>query len=734
MSKNFKSIILFLTLLIILLGCGKFNGKQVLGVFVDSLTYENTGGAVDKYCNAVNQDGLQTKLFVQNWKSPEEIKKIIINLSDKMPLQGVVFIGDIPIAMIRDAQHLTSAFKIDQRRYTLEKTSVPSDRFYDDFDLKFDFIEQDTVNQLLFYYSLNHESPQYVNKDIYSGRIKSPTSDLSKYKIIKDYLLLVSRKKMENEKLDNVLTFLGHGYISESLAAKENLSFSLREQFPQLFYSSGNIKNLYHSMDDNMKEIILNELQKKELDMAIFHAHGGTDTQYMLGYPLSRSINQNVDAIKLFLRNKMRYAKRREKSVDEYKNNYMKRYNIPNKWFEGAFVDSVIIADSLYSAKLDIYSEDVKNISPQAELIIFDQCFNGSFHKSPYIAGNYVFGNGETIVGIANSVNVKQNIWCNELLGILNYGVRVGEWHKFNNYLESHIIGDPTFHFSNSHKIDISKLLSENNKKSFYRLLKNDDPVLRTLAIRKIFDFEKEKFESKLINIYNADISFNVRMEALKCMANIHIHSEKFENILFTTIKDPSEYIRRLSAIWMGQIGEDKYLQPLIETIFNDHSERVVFSAKNSLAFMCTDSATHEKCMAHVEKFPKSIRNKANKQINNLYKHSKKRAYDDLIVSIQDKNLSDKKRISQIRTFRSYKFYQFVPELLEIAKDSEEKENVRVAIIEALGWYSFSKDRETIINEFEKIIETSSNTTKVSKEIEKTIKRLKSYPNNSVSF
>jgi len=51
-----------------------------------------------------------------------------------------------------------------------------------------------------------------------------------------------------------------------------------------------------------------------------------------------------------------------------------------------------------------------------------------------------------------------------------------------------------------------------------------------------------------------------------------------------------------------------------------------------------------------------------------------------------------------------------------------------------LGWYSFSKDRETIINEFEKIIETSSNTTKVSKEIEKTIKRLKSYPNNSVSF
>ncbi|MEA3296194.1 MAG: HEAT repeat domain-containing protein [Patescibacteria group bacterium] len=725
-------MIICLTLLVILFGCEKFNDRQVFGVFVDSLTYENTDKAIDKYCDAVNKDGLQTKLFVQNWESPEEIKKIIIDLSNKTSLQGVVFIGDIPIVMIQDAQHLTSAFKINQQRFTLERTSVPSDRFYDDLDLKFDFIKQDTTNTLLFYYSLSYKSPQYVKKDIYSGRIKSPTNDSSKYQIIKKYLLRVSEQKLKKEKLDNVLTYLGHGYVSESLAAKENLSFFLREQFPQLFYSSGRIKNYFHSMDNNMKEIILNELQKEELDMAIFHAHGGTDTQYLLGYPLSRSINQNVDAIKFFLRSKMRYAKRRKKSVAEYKNHYMKTYNIPEKWFEGAFVDSVIIMDSLYSAKLDIYSDDVKNITSQAELIIFDQCYNGAFIKSPYIAGNYVFSDGgETIVGIANSVNVKQNIWCNELLGILNYGVRAGEWHKFNNYLESNIIGDPTFHFSNYYEINLLKILSGNNKKQLNQLIKSDDPVIRTLAIKKLFDLKKEKFESKLIDIYNTDISYNVRMEALKCLANIH--SEKFENILFTSINDPSEYIRRVSATWMGQIGKEKYLQPLIETIFNDHSKRVTFSAKNSLAFMCTDSIVHEQCMAYVEKLPKSIQSKGSKYINHLYKNSRGRA-NDLIVTIQDKNLSDKKRISSIRTFRSYKYFQFIPKLLEIVKDSEEKEKVRLAIIEALGWYSFSENSENIISELERINENITDTTKIKLEIIKTIKRLKSCPNNSISF
>jgi len=35
--------------------------------------------------------------------------------------------------MIRDAQFLTSAFKMDQKR-PWQQSSIPSDRYYDDFD------------------------------------------------------------------------------------------------------------------------------------------------------------------------------------------------------------------------------------------------------------------------------------------------------------------------------------------------------------------------------------------------------------------------------------------------------------------------------------------------------------------------------------------------------------------------------------------------------------------------
>ena len=46
-------------------------------------------------------------------KRPEPIREQLVKLheNEKTPLEGCVFIGDIPIPMIRDAHHLSSAFK-----------------------------------------------------------------------------------------------------------------------------------------------------------------------------------------------------------------------------------------------------------------------------------------------------------------------------------------------------------------------------------------------------------------------------------------------------------------------------------------------------------------------------------------------------------------------------------------------------------------------------------------------
>ena len=113
----------------------------------------------------MEQEQLRTYIFADDWKKPEQIREILFKLYQEQQLEGAVFIGEIPIPMIRKAQHMTSAFKMVESRYPMRESSVPSDRFYDDFDLKFDFLQQDSLNSQMFYYDLSALSPQRIRCD-----------------------------------------------------------------------------------------------------------------------------------------------------------------------------------------------------------------------------------------------------------------------------------------------------------------------------------------------------------------------------------------------------------------------------------------------------------------------------------------------------------------------------------------------------------------------------------------
>lgn len=80
--------------------------------------------------------------------------------------------------------------------------------------------------------------------------------------------------------------------------------------------------------------------------------------------------------------------------------------------------------------------------------VMFDACYNGSFHLPGYVAGYYIFNDGKTIVAQGNSRNVLQDRWTIEMIGLLSQGIRVGQWNRLIATLEGHIIGDPTFRFS----------------------------------------------------------------------------------------------------------------------------------------------------------------------------------------------------------------------------------------------------------------------------------------------
>jgi hypothetical protein len=667
-------------------------------IVVDKDTYDKTKDAIVAYRDAVELDGLSTYIIVNNWKNPEEVKVELIRLYNSNPkLEGAVFIGDIPITMIRNGQHMASAFKMDEDRYAWNRSSVSSDRFYDDFDLKFKYLKQDSLNKHIFYYSILPESPQRIEKEIYTARIKPSGVGIDRYELIRKYLFRVSKQKHEQNYIDNSFVFTGHGYNSESLSSWSDEKLSLREQFPQLFTPGGRMKVLDFAMSTEMKEILLTEVQNKDLDFAIFHAHGAEDLQYINNYPLSRNPNENIEAVKLFIRSKIRTAQRRKQDVTKAKEYYVKEYNIPENWLDGVFSDSLIKADSLLDYKLDIHIEDVRSISPQAKFIMFDECFNGSYQLDEYIAGEYVFGKGNVIVADANSVNVLQDKWPDEYLGLLNQGVRIGNWHKQRNLIENHLIGDPTFHFSTKSKYDLNKMLvlDKDNLEMWENLLKSDESVLRDHAVTKVFRLTKEKFEKELVNIYLSDASFNVRMHALKCLAELN--DDSFRQILKISINDPYEFIRRKSAELMGEVGDTSYIQLLSHTVLTDESERVSFNGKSSLEYLGA-LASLRKIENTLDNMPNNVsKEKLKNLMNASFKRSDEWLNKELLPDIFSDTLKLKSRLSQIRTFRNYRFSSGIPELIKLALSKNEKPIVRINTIEALGWYSFSLQKDNIL-------------------------------------
>lgn len=686
-------------------------GKTSFAIFVDSKTYSNVGSAVDAYKTSIEEDGLPTYILADDWKSPDAIKDEIQKLYKTDNLEGVVFIGDIPIPMLRDAQHLTSAFKIDQESFTFYRTSAPSDRFYEDLGLKFKFLKQDTSKKSCFYYSLLPESRQVVQKNIYSGRIKAPVDGKEKYESIRRYLEKVVKIKKIQNKLDNMLVFTGHGYNSETLNGWSDENLALREQFPNLYNpGEGKLKKLNHSMSNDMKTILLSELQREELDLAMFHAHGEWDTQYIIEYPNNNMAQDQAENIKLFLRSKLRSAKRQKKSIEKTKDYFKEALNVPDSWFDGAFVDSVEKKDSILSASLDIYISDIKKNNPNVKMMIFDECFNGSFHRPDYMAGEYIFGNGNTLIGIANTTNALQDQWIADNLGILSYGVRVGTWHKMNPLLESHLFGDPTFHFTAINgALDLQNLMT--NKSSdlsvWVKLQKSNEATLRSIALQRKFEILKSKMTDELVNILKNDKSYLVRLEAFKLLGSTK--SKDFQEILKTTINDNYELIRRFSAALMSEIGREDYIPYLADRMLNDESERVSSNAKDALSRI-SPLKSLEVIKKKIAELPEAAnKEKLTKNLVRSFEYDNKKLNEEMIPNLTCDTLKQKARLSEIRTFRGYNYKEAVPALISAVKNESMKSIYRAAIVEALGWYTLYFDNGKIEKVMDELIANKKN-------------------------
>ncbi len=417
--------------------------------------------------------------------------------------------------------------------------------------------------------------------------------DTDKYQLLSDYLMKAVREKQYTDNvIDHLSIARGHSYNSQDKLAWTGEQIALREQMPQLFCLGNTVK--FFDYDDVylMRNIFLNEVQNPELDVMLFHHHGAVDTEYINGYPESSSITENIGAIKRYLRSKLP-ARAQKVGKEEAVKEYMNYLEVPKKWCEEAFDSIKLVRDFIFNETLDIHAYDVHKLHPGAKFILFDVCFNGSFYKKDYLAGAYIFAPGHTVAVIGNTVNALQDKWPDEFAGLLAAGMRVGQFNRFTGYLESHVIGDPTFHFKNNSKFtaNINRALVLHDRDAAYwrKQLSSPMPDIQAMALRQLLYAGEKNLPKLYRQIYWGSDNFVVRMEAIKLLSLYYpAHAV---STLKESLNDSYELVRRLSGEYVERIADPSLIPAFVSTFLHrGHEKRLAFRLTGATASFDPDT------------------------------------------------------------------------------------------------------------------------------------------------
>ena len=692
-------------------------------IVTDAMTWEKCREAIESYREVLQKEQLPAYIVVDAWERPEPIREILQRLYLEAHLEGAVFIGEIPIPMIRKAQHLTSAFKMDEEKFPWIESSVPSDRFYDDFDLKFDFLGRDTTSRLFFYYNLAADSPQYLRCEIYTGRIKPLEDGSDPYRQIRDYLHKVVAAHEEENVLDQFVSYTGEGSYSNSLTAWRMEQMLLREQLPGVFDRKNNARFMRYHMWDYPKEEVIAALQREDLDMMIFHEHGMPDRQYISATPETHDPKVYADFLKREFRSKLRTLAEQGKDIAEQQMKWKELYRLDTAWFSGALDPEWKRKDSLADVRTGIVLADVPHIAPNARFVIFDACYNGDFREKDYIAGRYIFSRGKCVVAFANSVNVLQDKSANDLFGWLGFGTRIGLWASYLHILESHVIGDPTFYFrSQRPELLCNTWLTADMPSDFWwtMLQKAPEADLQNMALLKLYQQHCPGISDTLRAYFGRSPYAVVRYHCMTLLEKLN--DRNFREVLKQAVTDPYEFIRRIAIHRMGQIGAVEFLPEIVDTYLQDElSARVNFNALFALQHYRWEEVkeTLEKALAVSSRLDKE----------RIRKNLQERLGDDRLWQVTEQMPnpaeSEKEKLFYIRYLKNLNYHPGVPIYLSMLRDSSVSLALRRALVESLAWFRLSVYREEIVAVCKELLQEPALEAEFREELQRTCHRLK---------
>lgn len=688
-------------------------------VITDKGTYQACEAEFKAYQEILGDEGLPTFIVYNDWRKPEDVKKVIAKLYKKNNLEGVVFVGNVPIAMIRKAQHMTSAFKMDESKYPWRDSSVPSDRFYDDFDLQFDYLKQDSAETNFFYYNLAIESPQKIQCDIYSARIKAIDNGEDPYVQISRYLKKAIAEHKSGNKLDQFFSYTGDGSYSNSLVAWTPEVHTIREQMPKVFDREGRARFMRYNFSDYPKDDVINMLKREDLDLSIFHEHGLPERMYLSGSAATQTWNAHMDAMKYYWRGLARRYENRPKDFKDMLERMHNKYGLDSTWISGWNDPKVIEEDSLRNLRTGIILPEVTQMKPNSRMVIFDACYNGDFREKDYIAGRFIMSEGKCVVTFANSVNVLQDKMANEMLGLLGMGARVGQWAKLTNILESHITGDPTIRFKSINEVDCDALLkAPYNEAQMLELMKSPYADVQNLALHRLYRNKYAGISDLLRKTYETSPYMMTRFTSLALLEKLN--DKNYQEVLLLSINDSYEFIRRTTIRMMQHIGLNEYIYPQIKNYVEDNlSERVAFNVELGLHVFdeAAVNAEIEKVMAetHIaidkDKFRKA-----------LERSGRNRSMQKELV---DKNTAERWRLTYCNSLKNYMAHAGVDGFINILKDNTESDQLRIRLLQALAWFTHSYRKADIMQACDQLAKDKKLSAELREEAKRTYYRLK---------
>lgn len=705
-------------------------------IVIDRTTYSKAKDAVENYRKAVEHDGLKTYLIAAEWANPSQVRDSLKALYNRdKTLEGCVLVGDIPIAMIRNAQHMTTAFKMNEQTFPIRESSVPSDRFYDDLHLKFKYLSQDKEDSALYYYKLTEDSPQRLNPNFYSARIRySEGKNGDKYQAIADFLNKAAKAKYaQPNKLDQVVSYNGASYNMDCLMVYMDEEKAYRENFPLAFQNGTGFKHWNFRMNHAMRNYLLSELKRDGIDVFMFHEHGAPDQQLVNGNEACQETSSRLASVKREIYSHTKKRAKKGESLDSLQQMFSVKFGLAAGFWDDYANAEYWKKDSIAHAESYISLPDLENIVSNPTFVMFDACYNGSFQDKDQIAGRYIFNPGSTLVVQGNTRNVLQDRWTIEMIGLLSHGIRVGQYNKLVATLEGHLIGDPTVRFApiSANTVSMDIMTKADNRKYWNRLTKSKYPDIQSLALRMLADCDfglsegnekaRAATSAMLLSTFRTSPFNTVRMEALKMLSRYG--GEDFTEAVRLGLNDPYERIARSSADYAGRIGDVSLLPDIVRVLFEDEDRiRIQYQLNTSLFLFPKEKVIDEvhRYLSASNRMDKKA--EMEKAVGSIADNFAFRDRGDSVI--MDAKAKTDKRISAIRFLRNNPRTQSLDTYLAFLNDTSVPQNLRVLMAEALGWFDLSC-RKADIRSFIRKMLVEGQPDELKEELLQTLERLR---------